>query len=121
MYKIRTNQINTPFAELQISESNTAESPASTRHRVSSAVEAAVATMRREAMDTMPPNPYPVPTLIPGPLLYPTAFSSRMIQQQAPEPQAREMQIDLDLGPLAAGALFMSDQQAQGANMRSGL
>lgn len=120
MYKIRTNQINTPFAELQIEEDDSAETR---QHRVSSAVEAAVATMRREAMDSMPPNSYPVPTLIPGPLLYPTAFSSRMIQQQAPEPQARQMEMgmDLDLGPLAAGALFMSDQQAQGANMRTGL
>jgi hypothetical protein len=46
--------------------------------------------------------------------LYPTAYSSRTIYQ--PEPQTHH-----DLGPLAAASLFMSDQQAQGADMMHGL
>jgi hypothetical protein len=111
MYKIRTNQVNVPFAELQIDNDERAEGM--NRHRVSEAVEAAVATMRREAMESMPRSTYPAPTLIPGPLLYPTAYSSRTIQQ--PEPQAH------DLGPLAAASLFMSDMQAQGSNVMPGL
>jgi hypothetical protein len=109
MYKIRTNQVNVPFAELQNEHDERTEEM--NRHRVSEAVEAAVATMRREAMDSMPRSTYPAPTLIPGPLLYPTAYSSRVIQQ--PEPQHQP----LDLGPLAAASLFMSDQQTQGSNM----
>lgn len=104
MYKIRTNQVNVPFAQLEIEQDQRAEEMS--RHRVSAAVEEAVATMRREAMDSMPRNNYPTPTLIPGPLLYPTAFSSRTIQQ--PDPH--------DLGPLAAASLFMHDQQTQGSN-----
>jgi hypothetical protein len=116
MYKIRTNQVHTPFAKLQISPASLAEEAETNRHRVSEAVEAAVATMRREAMDSMPRSTFPAPTLIPGPLLYPTAFSSRTIYQ--PEPQTHH-----DLGPLAAASLFMSDQQAQaqGADMMHGL
>jgi hypothetical protein len=112
MYKIRTNQVHIPFAELQIENDERAEEM--NKHRVNEAVEAAVATMRREAMESMPRSTYPAPTLIPGPLLYPTAYSSRTIYQ--PEPQTH-----LDLGPLAAASLFMSDQQAQGSDMMHGL
>ena len=115
MYKIRTNQVNVPFAELQIEgeQRNAEEEAIRSRHRVNEAVEAAVATMRQEAMDSMPQNTCPPPMLIPGPLLYPTAFSSRMIQQPDPVPQHQQF----DLGPLAAAGLFMSDQQTQGGNM----
>ncbi|KAM0719884.1 hypothetical protein Q7P37_004019 [Cladosporium fusiforme] len=77
MYKIKTNQIHVPFAELQIERDEHAE--ASSRRRVNEAVEEAVATLRREAMERMPQKQGPTPTLIPGPLLHPTAFSSRMI------------------------------------------
>lgn len=119
MYKIRTNQVNVPFAELQIEgeQRNAEEEATRSRHRVNEAVEAAVATMRREAMDNMPRNTGPPPMLIPGPLLYPTAYSSRMIQQPAPVPQHQHQQFDL--GPLAAAGLFMSDQQTQGGNMNT--
>lgn len=113
MYKIRTNQVNVPFAELQIEGDEQSEEM--NHRRVSEAVEAAVATMRREAMESMPRNTRPAPKLIPGPLLYPTAFSSRTIHQ--PEPQHQP----LDLGPLAAASLFMSDQQTQGSNTMPGL
>jgi hypothetical protein len=109
MYKIRTNQVNVPFAQLQIEKDERTEEM--NRNRVSEAVEAAVATMRREAMDSMPRSTHPAPMLIPGPLLYPTAYSSRTIQQPVPQHQP------FDLGPLAAASLFMSDQQTQGGNM----
>lgn len=121
MYKIRTNQVNVPFAELQIEGEarNTEEETKRSRHRVSEAVEAAVATMRREAMDSMPRSTGPPPMLIPGPLLYPTAYSSRMIQQPDPVPlqQQQYHNQQFDLGPLAAAGLFMSDQQAQGGDL----
>ena len=120
MYKIRTNQVNVPFAELQIEgEQKSAEEEATrNRHRVNEAVEAAVATMRREAMDSMPRSTCPPPMLMPGPLLYPGAFSSRMIEQPDPVPQHQHYHHQqFDLGPLAAAGLFMSDQQTHGGNM----
>jgi hypothetical protein len=120
MYKIRTNQVNVPFAELQIeSEQKSAEEETKrSRHRVNEAVEAAVATMRREAMDSMPRSTGPPPMLIPGPLLYPTAYSSRMVEMPEPQQQQQQQQQQhFDLGPLAAAGLFMSDQQTQGGNV----
>lgn len=121
MYKIRTNQVNVPFAELQIEgeQRNAEEEATRSRHRVNEAVEAAVATMRREAMDSIPRSTCPPPMLIPGPLLYPTAYSSRMIQQPEPvmQHQHQHQHQQFDLGPLAAAGLFMSDQQTQGGNM----
>lgn len=120
MYKIRTNQVNVPFAELQIEgEQRSAEEETKrNRHRVNEAVEAAVATMRREAMDSMPRSTGPPPMLIPGPLLYPTAYSSRMVEMPEPQQQQQQQQQQhFDLGPLAAAGLFMSDQQTQGGNM----
>ena len=108
MYKIRTNQVHVPFAELQVEQDERLEEM--NHRRVNEAVEEAVATMRREAMESMERerNRNPAPTLIPGPLLHPTAYSSRTIYQ--PEPQA--------LGPLAAASLFMSNQQMQGSSAR---
>ena len=112
MYKIRTNQVHVPFAELQVEQDERLEEI--NHRRVNEAVEEAVATMRREAMESMERererkcNSAPTPTLIPGPLLHPTAYSSRTIYQ--PEPQA--------LGPLAAASLFMSNQQMQGSSAR---
>jgi hypothetical protein len=106
MYKIRTNQVHVPFAELQIEQDERTEEM--NHRRVNEAVEEAVATMRREAMESLERERKrnPAPTLIPGPLLHPTAYSSRTIYQ--PEPQA--------LGPLAAASLFMSNQQMQGSS-----
>jgi hypothetical protein len=106
MYKIRTNQVHVPFAELQVEQDERLEEM--NHRRVNEAVEEAVATMRREAMESLERerNRNPAPTLIPGPLLHPTAYSSRTIYQ--PEPQA--------LGPLAAASLFMSNQQMQGSS-----
>jgi hypothetical protein len=106
MYKIRTNQVHVPFAELQIEQDERQEEM--NHRRVNEAVEEAVATMRREAMERLERERQrnPAPTLIPGPLLHPTAYSSRTIYQ--PEPQA--------LGPLAAASLFMSNQQMQGSS-----
>jgi hypothetical protein len=110
MYKIRTNQVHVPFAELQVEQDERLEEM--NHRRVNEAVEEAVATMRREAMESMERerkrNPAPAPKLIPGPLLHPTAYSSRTIYQ--PEPQA--------LGPLAAASLFMSNQQMQESSAR---
>lgn len=106
MYKIRTNQVHIPFSQLQMEQDQRTEEE--NRSRVSAAVEEAVATMRREAMESMPRNHnYPAPTLMPAPVLFPTAYSSRTIQQ--PDPNM------CDLGPLAAASLFMHDQQTQGA------
>lgn len=107
MYKIRTNQVNVPFAQLEVVEDERTKEM--NQRRVSKAVEEAVATMRREAMERMPRHHEPAPKLIPGPPLYPTAYSSRTIQQ--PEPQASHA----SLGPLAAASLFMSNQQMQGS------
>jgi hypothetical protein len=106
MYKIRTNQVHVPFAELQVEQDERLEEM--NHRRVNEAVEEAVATMRREAMESLERERQrnPAPTLIPGPLLHPTAYSSRTIYQ--PEPQA--------LGPLAAASLFMSNQQMQGSS-----
>lgn len=108
MYKIRTNQVHVPFAELQVEQDERMEEMK--HRRVNEAVEEAVATMRREAMESVERERRrnPAPKLIPGPLLHPTAYSSRTIYQ--PEPQA--------LGPLAAASLFMSNQQMQGSNAR---
>nr|OQO22438.1 hypothetical protein B0A51_06236 [Rachicladosporium sp. CCFEE 5018] len=76
MYKIKTNQVHVPFAQLKVNgqvplgKSNTGV-----------AVEAAVASLRREAQASMhlhPPAPM-IPKLLPGPVLLPTAYSSRKI------------------------------------------
>jgi hypothetical protein len=98
--------VHVPFAELQIEQDERQEEM--NHRRVNEAVEEAVATMRREAMERLERERQwnPAPTLIPGPLLHPTAYSSRTIYQ--PEPQA--------LGPLAAASLFMSNQQMQGSS-----
>ena len=78
MYKVRTNQIQTPFAELQIDRG--AGIPPTQE-----AIEEAVATLKREALEVQARDQArsqtleAVPKLLPGPLLRPTAYSSRLI------------------------------------------
>ncbi|KAK5111039.1 hypothetical protein LTR62_005414 [Meristemomyces frigidus] len=77
MYKVRTNQIDVPFHQLEVDEGLC-------RGRASSkAVEAAVAELRREAQARLPLHRDPVPKLLPAPLLLPTAHSSRIISWSA--------------------------------------
>ncbi|KAK6410540.1 hypothetical protein LTR95_018197 [Oleoguttula sp. CCFEE 5521] len=76
MYKIKTNQVHVPFAQLQV-----AGQASSRTSNKGVAVEAAVASLRREAQASMhlqPPAPT-MPKLLPGPVLLPTAYSSRKI------------------------------------------
>lgn len=93
-----------PFAELQAPK----EEPMDQK-RVTAAVEEAIATLRREAMERMPQPQGPAPKLIPGPPLQPTAHSSRMVHY--PEEQAT--------GPLPVETLFGAAQQMP-ANTRPG-
>ncbi|KAK5125460.1 hypothetical protein LTR85_000569 [Meristemomyces frigidus] len=74
MYKVRTNQINTPFSQLKM-ECRSSPKP------TSQAVEEAVAALRREAQQTTPLSDQPFPKLLAAPVLKPTAYSSRMIYQ----------------------------------------
>lgn len=78
MYKVRTNQIHTPFSELKVEGDEARQAEA--RHKATSeAVEEAVASLRREAQARMPTELPSVPKLQPGPVLMPTAYSSRNI------------------------------------------
>lgn len=77
MYKIQTNQIHLPFSKLQLPNPQTSSS--SNRQHIHDAVEEAVASLRREAMERMPKQGQTPTTLIPGPLLHPTAHSSRLV------------------------------------------
>jgi hypothetical protein len=73
MYKVRTNQIDVPFAQLESAARNIA-------------VESAVATLRREAQMAQSAKPAPVPRfLAAAPVLKPTAYSSRFIYADAGE------------------------------------
>lgn len=79
MYKVRTNQIDIPFAELKAND----DRPKTT----SQAVEEAVAQLRREAQEHMARSK-PVaqlqqeyPKLQSAPLLQPTAYNSRVIHE----------------------------------------
>lgn len=99
-YKVETDQIDVPFAQLQ----GPKEEPMDQR-RVTAAVEEAIATLRREAMERMPQPHDPAPKLIPGPPLHPTAHSSRMVHY--PE----EEQVT---DPLPVESLFGAAQQTYG-------
>ncbi|KAK6388770.1 hypothetical protein LTR65_007249 [Meristemomyces frigidus] len=93
MYKVRTNQVNVPFASLKI-EGQTSPKQAS------QAVEEAVAALRREAQQTMPLNDHPFPKLLAAPVLRPTSYSSRMIYEpllpsSPPAPRSPERQQSL--------------------------
>lgn len=84
MYKVRTNQVDVPFRDLQV------ESP---RSPMQEAVEEAVAQLRREAYEVQARDQAraqqqrqqrrrpddAVPKLLPAPILKPTAYSSRMV------------------------------------------
>ena len=82
MYKVRTNQVGVPFAELLVEE-NRERARAQSRQ---DAVEEAVAELRREAQEkmlqqqeTQACDRASIPTLLPAPVLRPTAYSSRML------------------------------------------
>ncbi|KXT03579.1 hypothetical protein AC578_9995 [Pseudocercospora eumusae] len=75
MYKVKTNQVDTPFEDLQV-ETN------SKQGITSNEIEEEVASLRREAQAKM--GQLPVPRLLPAPVLLPTAYSSRMIYDAAP-------------------------------------
>jgi len=79
MYKVQTNQVEVPFAQLRVA----GEDDSSNARTTSEAVEEAVASLRREAQARMPPRPQSqsFPQLLPGPVLLPTAYSSRMIYE----------------------------------------
>ncbi|EMD00453.1 hypothetical protein BAUCODRAFT_28806 [Baudoinia panamericana UAMH 10762] len=70
LYKVRTNQVDIPFEKLR------ADTPESLASR---AVEEAVAELRREAQERLSLQRPPVSKLLPGPVLLPTAYSSRTI------------------------------------------
>lgn len=73
MYKIKTNQVDIPFDQLQVDDGKLKG------RATSQAVEEAVAQLRREAQLSMSRQAKPIPKLMPAPVLLPTAYSSRMI------------------------------------------
>ena len=79
MYKVRTNQVEVPFDQLYVEGEN------NKTKTTSEAVEEAVAQLRREAQEveaaSLDDRTYP--KLLPAPILRPTAYSSRMIYQEA--------------------------------------
>lgn len=85
MYKVRTNQVDVPFKDLQVEESARSTWTSPTQE----AVEEAVAQLRREAMEVQARDEArrqqqqqraeDVPRLLEAPVLRPTAYSSRMI------------------------------------------
>lgn len=88
MYKVRTNQVGIPFDELEVDDE--VESPKSHNGRnlfphcintTDESIEDLVAARKREAQSTTLTGLAPVPKLLPGPLLLPTAYSSHMIYQ----------------------------------------
>nr|POE88146.1 hypothetical protein CFP56_11375 [Quercus suber] len=97
MYKVRTNQIDIPFAQLQNSTHHLPQGqhpPPQTA--TSRAVEEAVAQLRREAQRDLarrsqahaaqaPPQAL---QLLPAPVLLPTAYSSRMIYEPHAPPSS---------------------------------
>ena len=82
MYKVRTNQVEVPFAELRVEGS-------ALKTGTSRAVEAAVASLREEARQLeasagrASSGDKSYPKLLPAPTLKPTAYSSRMIYEPA--------------------------------------
>lgn len=83
MYKVRTNQVDVPFRNLQIQGS---ASGRVWRSPTQEAVEEAVAELRKEALEVRAreeakrqQRAEEVPKLLPAPTLKPTAYSSRMI------------------------------------------
>ena len=76
MYKVRTNQTDIPFSELQVENALPSKTP------TQQAIEDAVAELRREAQEVAAREPRPaVPKLLPAPVLRPTAYSSRFIYE----------------------------------------
>lgn len=79
MYKVRTNQIDVPFTDLEVPQI-----PGSAKSFTAQAVEDAVAQLRREAQEVNARQPLAYPKLLPAPVLRPTAYSSRMIYDTNP-------------------------------------
>ena len=77
MYKVRTNQVDVPFSQLHVERR---PRKPSTRE----AVEEAVAQLRKEAQEAILRHQAPVPKLLDGPVLLPTAYSSRMLYHGHP-------------------------------------
>ena len=76
MYKVQTNQVDTPFTDLRIPGSTiVSKSP------TAQAVEEAVAQLRREAQEINARQKTAIPVLLPAPVLKPTAYSSRMVYE----------------------------------------
>lgn len=108
MYKVRTNQVNASFADLDAKE----------RSRVMSkqdAIEQAVAQLRREAQEIASRPARTLPKLLPGPVLRPTAYSSRMLYGTPPSTRAssfhspeRPSETHAALTPLRATAQMSS-------------
>lgn len=108
MYKVQTDQVHVPFSQLAVEKDEQAE--AARKKQVNAAVEEAVAALRREAMERMPPAPrLQVPRLAPGPELRPTETSSRMVGQ----PQQRGE------GSLPATGFFSVGQPARPGSVES--
>lgn len=77
MYKVQTNQVDIPFSDLQ-TETDRLRAEAG---RQQTAVEEAVAELRREAQEVMNRQPRSIPKLMTAPILRPTAYSSRMVYE----------------------------------------
>nr|POF15222.1 hypothetical protein CFP56_42111 [Quercus suber] len=97
MYKVRTNQIDVPFAQLPSPGGPPPPQQQPARSATSLAVEEAVAQLRREAQQDLarrqqnaPPQPSPPRALrlLPAPVLRPTAYSSRMIYEPHAPPSS---------------------------------
>lgn len=116
MYKVRTNQVSVPFLELP--------DPMREKHQsVNAAVEEAVATLRREAMEVQERDAEfrrkreeAVPALLPGPCLQPTAYSSRFIyddgRQVLSSPPDEARRVKLPSMPIAVGEDAMTPRRS---------
>lgn len=76
MFKIRTGQVAVPFAELKVPDSQPRTQVSESGAYDQEAVERAVEELRREAQARLSKT---TPKLMPGPVLKPTAYSSRKI------------------------------------------
>ncbi len=74
MYKVRTNQISTPFQDIEAEASERA-APID----ISAATREAVEQLRREALEIAARDRTIASALLEAPVLLPTAYSSRMI------------------------------------------
>jgi hypothetical protein len=98
MYKVKTNQVHTPFSQLLIPN----DKPPQTTNE---AVEAAVAELRREAQARLPPlSDMPAcGRLLPAPVLLPTVYSSRRLPYEQGPAQVTPVTSPLKSGMSSAG------------------